>query len=381
MTPKQYLIVSRAFYPNNSPRGNRTTELVKELCRQGHSVHLVCPAHTSQGPLIRDFGFKIIDMGRLWPKIPIIWGARKSWPLRILRRGMQQLFEYPDIQLKGRVNRLLKGLGNYDVLISIAVPHPIHWGVASALKKNPSIAKVWLADCGDPFMGLESDSFKKMRYFGFFERNFCDRADFITVPTEQSKEGYYSEYRDRLRVIPQGFKFADYTFLENLQPQKDGVIRFAYAGLFIPGQRDPRPFLDFITKKKIDFEFHVFTKDDQLIRPYMKEDGRIKSHGFIDRFSLLRKLTQMDFLLNFEYLTNNQTPSKLIDYWLCKRPILNLRSDEIHPKAIDQFLQGQYQEALTIENPERYEIGNVVRQFDRLAEEVLATKNAGEGSL
>ena len=33
-----FLLVSVSFYPENSPRSFRATELAKELCRQGHKV-------------------------------------------------------------------------------------------------------------------------------------------------------------------------------------------------------------------------------------------------------------------------------------------------------------------------------------------------------
>ena len=37
------LIVSGDFYPNNSPRSFRTTELVKEMSKLGHDVTLYIP--------------------------------------------------------------------------------------------------------------------------------------------------------------------------------------------------------------------------------------------------------------------------------------------------------------------------------------------------
>ncbi len=37
------LIVSRAFYPEISPRAFRTTELAKEFARQGHQVKIILP--------------------------------------------------------------------------------------------------------------------------------------------------------------------------------------------------------------------------------------------------------------------------------------------------------------------------------------------------
>src|SRR5690606_10094120 len=96
---------------------------------------------------------------------------------------------------------------NYDILISIAAPHPIHWGVAKAIKKYKNIAKCWIADCGDPFMLSHNLQYKRPFYFKYYEKEFCRLADFITIPTAFAKDGYYKEFHDKLNVIPQGFNF------------------------------------------------------------------------------------------------------------------------------------------------------------------------------
>jgi len=55
----------------------------------------------------------------------------------------------------------------YDLLISIAVPYPIHWGVAAvwAKDKSKNLAPNWIADCGDPYCFQENDTFKPPFYF------------------------------------------------------------------------------------------------------------------------------------------------------------------------------------------------------------------------
>jgi hypothetical protein len=61
----------------------------------------------------------------------------------------------------------------YDLLISIAAPHSIHWGIAWARKDGSPIAGIWIADCGDPFMGKENDTFRPPFYFRYLEKWFC----------------------------------------------------------------------------------------------------------------------------------------------------------------------------------------------------------------
>ncbi|MCK5338692.1 MAG: hypothetical protein KAJ50_07770, partial [Bacteroidales bacterium] len=91
-------------------------------------------------------------------------------------------FEYPAIEEMFKVKKILKNENGYDLLISFAVPFPVHWGTAWARTKNHEIAKVWVADCGDPYMGNTNDSFRKLFYFKYPEKWFCKKTDFITIP-------------------------------------------------------------------------------------------------------------------------------------------------------------------------------------------------------
>ena len=43
MDNKRILIVGRTFFPEQSPRSFRTTELAKEFARQGHQVEVLLP--------------------------------------------------------------------------------------------------------------------------------------------------------------------------------------------------------------------------------------------------------------------------------------------------------------------------------------------------
>jgi hypothetical protein len=76
----------------------------------------------------------------------------------------------------------------------------------------------------------------------------------------------------------------------------------------------------------------------------------------------------MDFLLNIENVGQKQTPSKLIDYWLCGRPILSIKSFEFDPAVVEQFLRRDYQAAFQMPNPAQYRIENVAADFVDLAQ-------------
>lgn len=360
-----YLIVTRSFYPLNSPRANRATELAKELVRQGHRVSVLTPRSPSQNDLETEFGLQILDLGDLrWPYIP----SESNVVMRAIRAFLLKFANYPELGWAFQVARRLSGKNGYDCIVSIAAPHSIHWGVALSTAMGRKPAETWIADCGDPFMGQENSSFysRPAFYFRWIEKFFCRRADWITVPTEGARRGYYGEFGAKLAVIPQGFRFQEYEHLLNAEVP-DGRVRFAYAGHVIPGKRDPRVLIDYLRGERTDFEFHIYTKQVGLIRDCARGDPRVVVHSFIPRETLLPTLASMHFLVNFENVGSRQSPSKLIDYWLCGRPILSLKSFELDKEAINRFLSRDYSNALQIDDPDQYRIENVVSRFVELA--------------
>ncbi|SHE34091.1 Glycosyltransferase Family 4 [Fodinibius roseus] len=365
---KNILIVSRSFYPMNSPRSFRTTELVKEFARQGHKVTLLTIKNDEfHIPFEEEYGVVIKDLGPL--RLPRIELSNSSGLVslfkRAVRRGLLQLFEYPDIELVYRVQKALKKESGYDLLISIAVPHPIHWGVAKARNKSHRIAEVWAADCGDPYMGAALDTFDKLFYFKYIEKYFCRKADYITIPLEEAKEGYYPEFHHKIRVIPQGFEFDE---IDQSCGPAHPIPTFAYAGGLIPGGRDPRSFLEYLTSLNQEYKFILYTKNRDLIKPYMtSENGRIEIRDYIPRKKLLKVLSGMDFLINFENNTSLQQPSKLIDYYITNRPVLSVGSSDINKKIIDEFLNGNYSHKHQYQDMAKYRIENVCNRFLELS--------------
>jgi len=362
---KNILIVSKSFYPENSPRSFRATQLVKEFSRQGHEVTLLTVKQDEvHKPFEKEYGVQIKDFGPLkFPEFDLKKGGKISFKVkRILRRALIQFFEYPTIELLWRVKKSIKKESGYDLLISIAVPHPVHWGVARVWNQN-KIADTWIADCGDPYMGQTLDSFNKFYYFKYFEKDFCRKADFITVPIEEAKKGYYPEFRNKIEVIPQGFDF-DEVEIEKGNYTENNVPTFAYAGSLIPGGRDPRKMLDYLLQLEKPYKFIFYTNTPSLVEPYVKKSGgQVEVRDTVPRAELLKKLSGMDFLVNFENESSLMMPSKLIDYYLTGRPVLSVESFNIPQKAIDEFLNGNYRLRYEFKDMDRYRIENVCKRF------------------
>lgn len=362
------IVVTQHIFPIQSPRAIRSTELIKELARRGHSVTVYAVLGKYD---YSDFQQKT---GIVVKQIPIRWelfpnnsdgSGRRAFIDRVLGRLFRK-FEFPFFEFYFRIPKLLKKETDFDVLISIAAPHHIHWGCARAKRKyTDKFPKKWIADCGDPFM-KNGNTKDHLQFFARYEKMFCKECDYITVPIENAKEAYYPEFREKIRVIPQGFDFdlsaVGKTYVKNTVPT------FAFAGMFYADIRNPRLFLDYLSIVKKDFRFIVYTRFDNLLSDYKKRlKGKMIIRKPIPRTELIEELRNMDFLVNISNAHSpNQLPSKLIDYGIAGRPIMDINPQNPDTKKIDNFLDGKYSTALKIENLTDYHIQNVVKKFEEL---------------
>ena len=370
--PQKILIVSRSFYPQNSPRSFRTTELAKEFARQGHNVDVLLPQNQKkevEGQFNNDLGIRFLYFG------PLVWKpflrSKISWIgdwKRKFGRLLFLLFEYPNIEILFKLPRVLKKLDGYDLMVDVAVPPENHWAAARVRSKKHPIAKTWVADCGDPFMTNVLETIAPPFYFGFLENSFLRKADYITVPTEGSIDGYNPKFRHKFRVIPQGFDFEDLK-LANNKPECHQPT-FAYAGgVTYKGIRSLHGFIRVLKKLKMDFRFHVYSNNaiDVLSKEAKGFETQIFLHKAIPREELLFELSQMDFLVNLDNGTQLNTPSKLIDYALTGRPILNIHPENPDEALIREFIGGNFEAAYKVKNLEQYNIKNVAARFLELA--------------
>ena len=280
---------------------------------------------------------------------------------RIWNRLIIQYLEYPYINLLYCLPQALNKEGGYDLLITIAMPHQIHWAVGKMYAKGKRLAKTWVADCGDPYMFCGTSQYKRPYYFARQEKRWGRECDYIAVPVESARDAYYPEFRDKIRVIPQAFDF-DQVKLQEYVPNK--VPTFAFSGNLIPKVRDPKPLLDYLCTLEKEFKFIVFTTKQHLVTPYKDKLGdKLEVNGYIPRLELLEKLSSLDFLINIGNISANQLPSKLIDYGLTQRPILNINPLNFDHTLIDDFLHGDYSRQYVVEEIERYDIVNVANQF------------------
>jgi hypothetical protein len=271
-----------------------------------------------------------------------------------------------------QVNKMLKHESGYDLLISFAVPYPVHWGVALARSDKYPIAKKWVADCGDPYMFARLDTFRKPFYFKYLEVYFCRKCEIISIPFKEMQVQFYPEFVPKITVIHQGFDFKEIRLYEGQRNYKKPV--FMFAGSIIPGKRDLTLFLDFLTSLSIDFLFIVYTNQKGWFSKYKLSLGeKLELHEYIERLSLLFEMSKVDFLINVDTILDNHLnteaiPSKLIDYALTDRPILNIRSAYLDKDLVLEFINKDYSRQRIIEKS-NYDIRKVTKKFLELIDE------------
>ncbi len=352
-----------------SPRSFRTTELAKELAQQGHEVVVYIPfKNYDYSDFARKNDIRIKNLGTLKFKGIKLKGNRLEMFLRrVIRRVLGLLFEYPYIELMFKVPKSIKRERGHDLLVSIAVPYPIHWGIAKIWRDDRRIADCWIADCGDPYMGDTTDSFRKLFYFKYLEKWFCRKADYITVPFDGAISAYYPEFHHKIRIIPQGFKIGDLK-IPDYKKTLDYPV-FGYSGSFIPGRRDPRTMLEFLSKCDRNYKFIVYTSQPGVLLPFKNFlNEKLEIRKYIPREELLIVLSGMDFLINIDNNTNTQLPSKLIDYAIAGRPVLNI-SSETDLSEILEFMDGNFSKKMNLEPGKNYNITEVAKKFISLQTE------------
>lgn len=369
MDKKKILLVSQGFYPENTPRAFRATELAKELARQGHDVVVLTnPKEFDIATFALENNFKI-NYTRKVKLNEIKWHSSNKFIYvlnRIIVRLLQLLLEYPGIKLTWAFAKSLKKLRNkkskYDLLISFAVPYPVHWGVAWVWNRKKPIAVKWIADCGDPYYLDKLDSFRKPFYFAWIEKWFFRKVDKIAISREEFKVNYFPEFHSKIIEIPQGFNIDEFKYLPSLY-QKNLVPTFAFAGMLAPRYRNPEPLMDMLQTIETDFKFYIFTASIKLIEKYkIIFQNKLQIMPVIPRNELLPKLATMDFLVNIGFNPNNQSPSKLIDYALTGRPILNLNGSLRDKEILLEFLRGDYSNQFQMDIT-KHDIKNIAKKF------------------
>ena len=357
------LIIGQWIYPLITPRANRTWELAKGFAKSGADVTVYALLgdndYTTEE---KKYNIKIKNLGYSKRGLVDSQGkSRRTFFNRAIGRVVGEYNAYPGYELYSMIKDCFKIEKNVDLLITIAHPHVIHWAASKYI--DLLSPRCWIADCGDPFMG--NVFFTPHKRFAKYEKDWCNKVHFISIPIEDAKSGYYPDYQDKIRVIPQGFDNSEI----KLDKYNGCVVpTFAFAGVVYDGIRDPRKFLQYLVENKVNCRFIVYGESQAFYEYQSRLGDRLEIRAKVPRNELIANLSGCDFLINISNGTTVQSPSKLIDYSVSGRPILTITSafDEVDQRNFKDFLAADYSSETKVCDIDKYSIENVVSQFTDL---------------
>ena len=278
----------------------------------------------------------------------------------------------------GLCERLSELSGPFDAVLSISYPAAVHLAVSRAMRRNAALrSAVTIAEFSDPPFRGDVARTVFPAYFLYLKR-WARQFDYFTIPVEKALP-CYTPYidRDRVRIIPQGF---DLSTVRRLPYTPHAKPVFAYAGRFYERIRDPKFFFDFLATLDTDFRFDLYGNYlDPCFREMIREaqgrvTGEIALHDPLPREKLIERLSQADFVVNFDNATSNATPSKLIDYAMSGRPILSFNERTFDPEGFRAALSGDYSAQVKGIDLSQYDIRRIADRFEELIDEGKKTK-------
>lgn len=370
-------ILTSVFYPEIHPRAFRAHELAKEFARSGHNVKVIVLT-TVKGFDYSTFAISeniSIELLNLYSTSQFKHNRQSfSSKKRIfiffysIYRYLVEFFLAGNLFIYGKIiSQKINVDSDCDLLISLSTPFMDLYGVALYRLKAGKTNTVFVADSGDPF--YYSQQTKRAFYFKWLERWVYKHFDFLSIPTESAIPAYDKLLDNKkIRIIPQGFDFETVT----LAPRVDNPrVTFAYAGVFYTDIRNPEFLLSYLTTVKIDFLFRIFLRyDDPLVSILLDKyklllGDKIQIQYGLSREKLLYEISTCDFLVNIGNTTQNQLPSKLIDYGITQRPIYSCVEETFQKQIFEQFLLRNY-ESFNPLDISKYNIKVVVSQFIKL---------------
>ncbi len=366
------LVVSYFYFPENSPRAFRATELVNEFSRRGFEVTLVLPNKEEYNDnLFDNKNLTVYRVGKLIKKSTgkITFRNPVTNNIKTYFSKLKYYF-FPLASFGSFVNDASKKIieldDSFDIIFSNSFPFITHLSLSKAFKIKPKLKEntVKIAEYSDPFY---FQKFKRINiYYKFLEKRVLKDFDYISIPTELARNYYlYFKEESKIKILPQAYnldntKISDYI--------KNNIPTFAYAGMFYPGMRDPSFLFEYLIETKERFKFIIYTRfsNDFFIVRYKEQlKDKLEVRENYNREQIIYDLSQVDFLINIENDSENQLPSKLIDYAIAERPIFSANKNNFDPQKFKQFLNFNFDGQLSIDLT-KHNIKNIVDQIINL---------------
>jgi hypothetical protein len=362
------LIVCYSYFPALNPRAFRWTALAEEFVDRGHDVHVICNKEIDtkrsdkvNGVIVHRVGANLREalrscLGRPSPTSATSIGMSASeesqtnkarvYFVRVIKwiynHSVQKIL-WPDFACfwyfpaLAFAHKLILEK-KYDVVVSVSLPFTGHC-IGLKLKKRYSIH--WVVDIGDPFSFMSETPVNNHRLFDRLnyhsESSILQNSDAVSVTTEATRSEYMQLFPhlkgDKIYIVPP--LFIPPTNMGKLTPFFVGPprTRLVFAGTLYSKIRNPAALLELfnsLLKTSIgsQLELHFFGLINNC-EPYFEKyhellGSKIFLHGLVSRASALRAMMDATVLVNLGNLTAYQLPSKVVEYVMLGKPVLNI---------------------------------------------------------
>jgi len=391
------LIVSYSYFPELTPRAFRWTAIAEQLAYLGHSVEVVCSSNPDQAMQECINGVQIYRTGNNFRKNIKRWlfidgsvnstsakGKKdntlsiRGWIGGLLMSGYKNTIQkilWPDFAAFWYFSALnvawqLVKKKKFDIVVTVSLPYTGHL-VGLTLKRRFEIR--WVVDIGDPFSFMNKTPLNNTSIFlGLNYRSeslVLNKADAIVVTTEGTRLEYLSCFpllmQEKIVVIPPVFSTPPKEELTSPFFKVSNKIRLVFAGTLYSSIRSPSALLKlfrFLLSTPLEprLELHFFGIINDC-KSYFDSYGdllgsKIFLHGLIGRDEVISAMKE-----NLGNLTEYQLPSKVVEYVMLRKPVLNIT--KIYSDSSLSFFSG----FPGVCNINEYAVVNDVRELDRIS--------------
>lgn len=363
------LIITYSYSPALTPRAFRWAALAEWMVTEGHQVEVICNKAAGlpdfqvlNGVSVHRTGGSVRESIKTWlGRKSVAEGytpnAQANLPIRrgVLGRALKYVYRFtlqkimwPDFAgfwyfSAVRKSKDLIEKCRPDVVISVSVPFTGHL-VGLSLQKRYAIR--WLADIGDPFSFMTQTPVNNHRLFNrlnyYSETKLLQRANFIAVTTEGTKAEYCQHFpgiaSSKISVIPPLFAAGtQHAEVGHFFPD-DTKIRLVFAGTLYSRIRNPSALLSFFKAMldedigdKLELHFFGAINDCEFCFEEFKPliGTKIFLHGLVAREDAFRAMKEAAILINLGNGTPYQLPSKVVEYVMLAKPVLNISPIEL----------------------------------------------------
>ena len=381
---KSLLIVSFSYSPMLNPRAFRWTALAEEFARRGVRVHVVCSwqpglasNETVNGVEIHRVGNHFVERSRAF----LARYRRRGFPSEIestlkvsgppfaakLIRWVWRKTAWPDTTCVwyyaalNKVNALLLSMPKATVVT--VSPTFTSTLIGNNVARKGKSGR-WVLDLGDPFsLAIESPANNFFLYGALnarVERALFNSASAVTLTNSSVQRKYrelYPECAKKLFVIPPLLPV-----MQAVPPKKtkaipgvDAAIELIYVGSLYKSLRRPDYMLELfiqltksVPSRRIELHFFGDTNEcNDAFNSYRDQIGKtIFLHGHVTREQAFEAIANADVVINLGNTNYCQLPSKLVEYMVLEKPILNITQTDADPSL--DIMQGYNNPTLTL---------------------------------